>query len=490
MALSNSKKLEILRKAKNGGYRGNYLDLFKRYEEGGLHNDEMPVVNIPEISISALSNESYNKLSQSERVLYDMYTDPEGATRQTLPIDIGQENRQVGDIHWKDAVRMAQNAPRTQIYNRPNKSVDKDKYQIDKGHPFRAHSDMLSKDIFVPQYENVFGYDTDDTDRRRQGKRMSTVIAEYAHTSPEVTNPRDGFTGRIQTIFDRTKRAIKEGEWPDVSNYQSPGDLEYHTHTAPNSAENQLYDKYNFDRYDLTKPKQKKEGGHNVKYNHGSFSRFFARDYNKYVDKKQDGGSKYTKTRPESGVFISPFAQSFKTSDLQKQQDIQNMDYNFDAFAAGIADVESIGGALMINDQSTATGLYQRLFSEIKDRYPGTRDEFSKDIDAQKRFFKERFDKNIVKDGRELFEEYDPQMNLSKYGLDPVKISALSNMLGRQGTRKYLGSVLRDGKALEYVFPKKYGPNRQLGLDGKPLENKTPEEYIEQFYKVYSERTK
>lgn len=36
MALSNSKKLEILRKAKNGGYKGSYIDLFKKYEEGGL----------------------------------------------------------------------------------------------------------------------------------------------------------------------------------------------------------------------------------------------------------------------------------------------------------------------------------------------------------------------------------------------------------------------------------------------------------------------
>ena len=54
-------------------------------------------------------------------------------------------------------------------------------------------------------------------------------------------------------------------------------------------------------------------------------------------------------------------------------------------------------------------------------------------------------------------------------------------MLGREGTRKYLGNVLRDGKTLAEVFPRLYGDGRQLGKDGKPLENKTPEEYIKGF---------
>lgn len=40
MALSNSKKLEILRKAKNGGYKGNYIDLFKNYEAVDKKEDE------------------------------------------------------------------------------------------------------------------------------------------------------------------------------------------------------------------------------------------------------------------------------------------------------------------------------------------------------------------------------------------------------------------------------------------------------------------
>ena len=50
-------------------------------------------------------------------------------------------------------------------------------------------------------------------------------------------------------------------------------------------------------------------------------------------------------------------------------------------------------------------------------------------------------------------------------------IAALSNFLGRQGTREYFGYVLRDGKSLEEVFPTKYGPKAKQA-------NKTPEEYL------------
>ena len=335
--------------------RPDYDPGINKFEHGGSHDDDVPVINVPEVSISALSNESYDRLNQPQRVLYDMYTAPEGGTRQTLPINIGGENRQVGDIHWKDALRMAQNSPRTQIYDTPHSNAlrDKDKYMIN-GDYFRAHAHPMSGNIYVPpshaypverdksfkdEYGNTFDtytdnrfrefyidprtnkpwgevelpegfletigtpnfnregitsdmyktmykergpysekafqYTPDEKDRLQQGKRMSTIIAEYGHTSPEVTNPRDGFPGHFQTIFDRIKRSREEGEWPDASNYQSPEDLEYHTHTAPNSAENQLYDKYNFGRYDLTKPKQKKE--------YGGFSRFFNKDYSKYT---------------------------------------------------------------------------------------------------------------------------------------------------------------------------------------------------------------
>ena len=371
-------------------------------------------VTLPEVPISALSLDSEKLLSQSQRVLYDMYKAPDGGIRQTLPIDIGEENRQVGDIHWRDALRMAQNAPDTEIYDRPNKSVDKDKYMIGKGHPdyFRAHANMLSKDIFVPHYNNVFGYDLDDTDRRRQGKRMSSIIAEYGHTSPEVTNPREGF---LQTLFDRTKRFIDEKEWPDSSNYKSPGDLEYHTHTAPNSAENQLYDKYNFGRYNLMKPIQKKQDGDEVKF-----------------------------------------------EDLEK----------------GIRYAESLNGELMLNPESTATGLYGQLWSEVKDMYDGTREEFSEDLDYQKKIFKDRANgliegiPGLIENGTDIYNEYSDV----EHGMSTLEIAALSNMLGRQGTRKYIGNHIRDGKSLADVFPHLYG-------DDINQTNKTPIEYIEKFNK-------
>ena len=78
--------------------------------------------------------------------------------------------------------------------------------------------------------------------------------------------------------------------------------------------------------------------------------------------------------------------------------------------------VESTGGVNMINTakNSTATGLYGQRFSEIKDIYPGTREDFSKDIDAQNEYLTDRYygtgfykknnpyARGMKKDGQEL----------------------------------------------------------------------------------------
>ena len=51
-------------------------------------------------------------------------------------------------------------------------------------------------------------------------------------------------------------------------------------------------------------------------------------------------------------------------------------------------------------------------------------------------------------------------------------IIALSNFLGRQGTREYFGNVIRDGKTLADVYPNLYGKTIKQA-------NKTPTEYLD-----------
>ena len=157
---------------------------------------------------------------------------------------------------------------------------------------------------------------------------------------------------------------------------------------------------------------------------------------------------------------------------------------NFNDLEKGIRHVESLNGVLMKNPQSSASGYYQDLFDNFKKNgieYDGDRDAFIADTTFQKNLFIKRYNGDLLdvpglkSNGEDLYNEYKDQVDFT---YTPTEIAALSNMLGRQGTRNYLGNVLRDGQSLAEVFPDLYGDGRQLGKDGKLLENKTPDEYI------------
>ena len=155
-----------------------------------------------------------------------------------------------------------------------------------------------------------------------------------------------------------------------------------------------------------------------------------------------------------------------------------------------IAQAESLNGKLMKNPDSTASGLYGQRFSELQKGklYDGTRDEFIADLDAQNRMFDVRLNEGfksnkttpLLKDAYDLMNEYKPQ--IENFDFSYEDIISLSNFLGRQGAREYLGNVIRDGKTLQDVYPKLYG-------DSVEQANKTPEEYLNitrGYYKQYA----
>ena len=156
---------------------------------------------------------------------------------------------------------------------------------------------------------------------------------------------------------------------------------------------------------------------------------------------------------------------------------------NFEKLKKGVSSVESLDGVLMINPESSATGLYGQRYSELEnlDLTGGlSREDFSENIDYQNKIFEMRYNDQLKgipglkKSAYDLTEEYKSQLdipdkNVWNYSLDEV--AALVNFLGRGGARKYFGNVLRDGKSLEKVFPKLYGKKAKQ-------KNKTPEEYL------------
>jgi hypothetical protein len=140
---------------------------------------------------------------------------------------------------------------------------------------------------------------------------------------------------------------------------------------------------------------------------------------------------------------------------------------NIDAIKKGISMAESLGGVLMMNPTSTATGMYGQRYSEIKDlpiMKGVSREQFARSPELQEKVFNMRMDEGIGgpslrRNAVELTEEYAPQLGDNwDYSLDDVAF--LSNFLGRQRTREYFAS-LRDGTEFKV-----------------PGTNKTPEEYL------------
>ena len=159
---------------------------------------------------------------------------------------------------------------------------------------------------------------------------------------------------------------------------------------------------------------------------------------------------------------------------------------NIEGLKKGIAQAESLGGVLMLNPESTATGLYGQRFSELKgkDIYKGTREDFAKDLEAQNRVFELRLNqgidgtKGLIKDAEDIYNEYAPQIKNFQYSKEDLV--ALTNFLGRQGTRQYLGYHVRDKKPLSDSLPSLYS-------NAAKQANKTPDQYLKIVREYYQD---
>ena len=159
-------------------------------------------------------------------------------------------------------------------------------------------------------------------------------------------------------------------------------------------------------------------------------------------------------------------------NELIRNADIQDLG---DMMRSGIMRVESADGELMMNPKSSATGLYGQLYNEIKDMpfMRGiSREQFRDDRDLQNRVLQMRMEGEVpgipglYRNARELEAEYRPQFEAQgmQFRFRPDEILALTNYLGRQGTRNYFAS-LRDGTT--------YTPPGEV--------NKSPQDYLDSY---------
>jgi len=162
-------------------------------------------------------------------------------------------------------------------------------------------------------------------------------------------------------------------------------------------------------------------------------------------------------------------------------------DTNLEKLKKGLSYVESSDGLKMMNPLSSATGFYGQLYNaEELQNMPYLqgvdRQAFASDTTLQNRLFEDRYFGKIPgvpglgKNANDLRVEYKKVLEDKgiPFNYTDDEISALSNLLGRQGTREYFGYVLRDGRSLGNVFPKIYGPDPEAP-------NKTPEKYLETY---------
>lgn len=182
-------------------------------------------------------------------------------------------------------------------------------------------------------------------------------------------------------------------------------------------------------------------------------------------------------------------------TDPQKQGDSdKDMDsFNRELFKQAIAHVESVDGKYMKpigNPNSTARGLYMQKYSEIAN-HPLLQgmsiDEFMEDVDMQNRIMDLRIDEGLPNpDGgerglpvhaRQLTEEYAPQLG-DKFDFTPEEVAALVYFMGREGTRRYFGNVLRDEMPIEEALPNMYSSSAKA-------KNMMPEEYLSMFREAF-----
>jgi len=139
---------------------GNTTDIDKIY--GGV---------VPEGNISSLSKESYEKLNDSEKYIYDLYTDQDGYFNQTIPHR--SYDGVTSDIQYQDMLRMLKDSE-TDIIFKPSfrSKLEKKKYHIKDGDPyFRGHAfpnkfPGMNSDIHIPPVKEQDEYlETFDEER-------------------------------------------------------------------------------------------------------------------------------------------------------------------------------------------------------------------------------------------------------------------------------------------------------------------------------------
>ena len=229
---------------------------------------------VPAAEISTLSDESNDKLSDSQKQVYDAFGGRQTAEYKNEFVPGGRTInpvRREGTLHWEDALQMVEDSGVENVHNTPQQTRDiygkhRDKHPMDEFGNFRPHAGIpydSGGDIFIPsidahrkQYkawndQGAFGSD-EEIDERSLNRYVGNLTAELGHlVQRDIENENvegGGYRGAAERASaSRDARAELEGRKPDRSNYSMPEDYEMQTHYGSKGGEYTLFDKYNSD---------------------------------------------------------------------------------------------------------------------------------------------------------------------------------------------------------------------------------------------------
>ena len=129
-------------------------------------------------------------------------------------------------------------------------------------------------------------------------------------------------------------------------------------------------------------------------------------------------------------------------------------------YLRGIMQVESSGGNpdKFINPGSSATGMYQQLYKQVKDlpvMQGVDRQGFASDTALQNKVMGMRFLDDLpgvtgeLRNARDLTERFAPQFG-DKWNYRPDEVAAMTYFIGRQGTINYFNHLLKGGKPEDF----------------------------------------
>ena len=207
-----------------------------KFKHGGKKKTlDEPVTNVmlPEIEFVDLKEESYNKLSQPEKNIYHAFKASDGQS-QFVEMPDGRL------VHYTKLMKMVDDLGMDKIINKPHMLAKQfPKKMGTRFSRFRPHFNPFTRNIHIAFPESSKS-GSKFVENINMQEYVSDLIAESAHF-PQFYRLRSILD--VPYSFSRDINRYFAGEDMEQS-YSDPYHFEYQTHTAPDSFENQLMDKY------------------------------------------------------------------------------------------------------------------------------------------------------------------------------------------------------------------------------------------------------